>query len=277
MKIIGKTFSNKKEEIEFILNHHDEIVAMKKAAVKFTDGSIFMAPGPGAVKLDVFKALTTSTKNDTDTLIERTIVGNTYNWMDSHNDVHLDGTFSKSIDERGDKVFHLHDHLQQVAAKVGTPLKVYEQSVKWRDLGVDIAGSTTAVMMDSQIKRAFNPMVFEQYKNAEIDQHSVGMYYVQLAFAANDPDYKEPYAQWQASIDKIGNREKAEEIGYFWAVKEAKLIEISAVLQGSNELTPTVEAKEIEENEPPKGTQKSEPSPDTHEGSGTKGGTVHFY
>ena len=275
MSIVGKTFASKKEELAYIHKHQKEIIAMKKAAVKFTDGSIFMLPG-AEKQLNAFKALTTSTKNDTDTMIERTIVGNTYNWMDSHHDVHLDGTFAKSIEERKDKVFHLHDHLQQVTAKVGTPTDIYEQLVKWTDLGVNKSGKTTALMMDSQIKQSMNPMVFDQYKNAEIDQHSVGMYYVQLAWAANDSDYKNAFAQWNEHIDKLGNPEKAEEIGYFWAVKEAKLIEISAVLQGSNELTPTVEAKHIEDNEPPKGTQDEPPS-GTHKNSGSKGGTVQFY
>lgn len=276
MNIIGKTFATKKEEIAYLHTHQKEIIAMKKTAVKFTDGSIYLIHGAGSSQINAFKALHTSVKNDTDTTIERTIIGNTYNWMDSHDDVHLDKTFSKSIDERGDKIFHLHDHEQKVTAKVGTPISVYEETVKWRDLGVSKAGTTTALMMDSKIKSALNKTVFDQYLNSEIDQHSVGMYYVQLAFATNDPDYKEAYAEWQAHIDKLGNKEKAEEKGYFWAVKEAKLIEISAVLQGSNELTPTVEAKDIEDNEPSKDTQKDEPP------SGTQpklrsNGSVHFY
>jgi len=54
------------------------------------------------------------------------------------------------------------------------------------------------------------------------------------------------------------------EQGYFWAVKEAKLIEISAVLEGSNELTPTIDAKNTHEplenthvDEPVKATQNT--------------------
>lgn len=277
MNIIGKTFATKKEEIEYLVKHQKEIIAMKKAAVKFTDGSIYMTPGPKDNPIKAFKALQTSTKNDTDTTIERTIIGNTYNWMDSHQDVHLNGTFSKSIDERQKAIFHLHDHQQMVTAKVGSPISTYEKLVKWKDLGVDKAGTTTALMMDSQIKQAYNKMVFEQYKADQIDQHSVGMYYVQIAFAANDPDYKEAHAEWESHIDKIGNKERAEENGYFWAVKEAKLIEISAVLQGSNELTPTVEAKDIEENEPTEVTHQNEPPAGTQKQSGSNRGSAYFY
>jgi hypothetical protein len=49
----------------------------------------------------------------------------------------------------------------------------------------------------------------------------------------------------------IANGEVADKKGFFWAVKEAKLIEISAVISGSNELTPTLQpVKSIEVEEP---------------------------
>ena len=69
-----------------------------------------------------------------------------------------------------------------------------------------------------------------------VDQHSVGMQYVKIDLAVNDEDYEEEYKLWQDNIDQIGNKEQAEQKGYFWLVREAKLIEISAVLLGSNEL-----------------------------------------
>jgi hypothetical protein len=37
------------------------------------------------------------------------------------------------------------------------------------------------------------------------------------------------------------------EDGYFWAVKQGKLLEVSAVLRGANELTPTLENKAYED------------------------------
>ena len=47
------------------------------------------------------------------------------------------------------------------------------------------------------------------------------------------------------------NSEKALEQGYFFAVTEAKLKEVSCVIAGSNELTPTIEPlKNIQEVEP---------------------------
>lgn len=253
---------DEKEFIKNLVEKNDEIIEMKKAQFKKVDpSSTVLIIGDGNSGSSVAKALATSNSEDTVDVIKRTIIGNTYNWMDSHNDVHVEKTFKKSIKERGNKIFHLHDHLYQIAAKVGVPSKVYEKEVNWKDLGVNIAGTTTALMMDTTIKRSLNANVFDEYKEGTIDAHSVGMYYVKIQLALRDEDYEEHNKVWKKYINLIGNKEKAENKGYFYAVSEAKLIEISAVLEGSNELTPTVEAKYIEpledtQQEPLKNTQK---------------------
>ena len=251
-----------KEFIRDLVENKSEHIEFKKATIKHADSCLMLNDN---APVYVNKALSTSIEDDTDSVIKRTIIGNTYNWMDSHNDVHLDSTFEKSINERGakGKIWHLHDHEQKVTAKVGKPIKVYEQSVKWSDLGVDKQGTTTSVMMDSNIMRTYNGLMFQEYKDNNIDQHSVGMYYVKIDLAVNDSEYKEEYIEWQNHIGSVGNREKAEESGYFWAVKEAKLIEISAVLEGSNELTPTIDAKNIKDIEPERSTQENEPEKST--------------
>ena len=257
MKITGKTFATKKEEIDYLVKHNKEIIEFKKAVVKHTSPAT-----TDKESCSTFKALSTSKEHDTDSIIKRTVIGNTYNWLDSHGDVHLDGTFGKSISERQNKIWHLHDHEQKITAKVGIPSKIYEETVQWSDLGIKKAGTTRALMMDSDIRKDYNNLIFQEYKDGNIDQHSVGMYYVKIDFAVNDKDHKTEFKTWNDNIENIGNREKAEELGYFYAVKEAKLVEISAVLQGSNELTPTIEAKDIEpskdtQNEPSKDTQKT--------------------
>lgn len=64
---------------------------------------------------------------------------------------------------------------------------------------------------------------------------------------------------WDKYIEDVANKSEAEEKGYFWVVKEAKVIEGSAVPMGSNQFTPVLENKE-----PAKATHKdSEPSNDT--------------
>lgn len=247
-------FKDKKSLFDYLVKEKSELISMKKSVIKLTDIIEFNTDS------DVIKELTTDFKDDpTSGVIKRSIIGNTYNWLDSHGDVHVGSTFGKSIKERQEKIFHLHDHKHEITAKVGKFDKVYEKSVAWKDLGINKDGETTVLMADSSIKEKMNKAVFDLYLNKEVDQHSVGMVYVKIDLAINDSDYREEKKNWDEVYSTLGNPEKADENGFFWVVKEAKLIEISAVLMGSNEMTPTVQNI----SEPSKGTQDNEPSKGT--------------
>lgn len=226
-----------------IVEKKAELIQLKKAEVKTVKGGISSITKTGDTSLKgIFK--------DNETSLERTIVGNTYLWMDSHDDVHAKGVFTKSVKENKN-VFHLHDHEFKITSKVGEPQKTYEQEIAWKDLGVNKSGMTEALFMDTEIFKEYNSQIFNEYKNNRINQHSVGMQYVKIDLAVNDEAYEKEFKTWTDNIDSLGNPERATEKGYFWLVKEAKLIEISAVLMGSNELTPT------------QGENKTEPLQDT--------------
>ena len=262
------TFATRKELFAYLHANKSDILEMKKATKKTYVETPSLVIGETPIGIAT-KELTTSANKDTDTVIKRTLIGNTYNWLDSHGDVHVGSTFSKSIGERVGKIWHLHDHIYQLTAKVGTPQKVYEKEVKWSDLGINKAGKTTVLMMDSDIEKAKNEQIFGEYKDGIIDQHSVGMYYVKifLAMDSDEPDhaqYKETYDKY---IDLIGNKAEAEKAGYFYAVLEAKLIEISAVLEGSNILTPTLGVKGMEPSKDTPLNQPTEVTEDKKKGS----------
>jgi hypothetical protein len=232
-----------------IVENKAQLIQLKKAEVKTVKGGISSITKTGETSLKgIFK--------DNDNSLERTIVGNTYLWMDSHEDVHAKGCFSKSIKENKN-IFHLHDHEFKITSKVGEPKKTYEQEIAWKDLGINKSGVTEALFMDTEIFKEYNSQIFNEYKYNRINQHSVGMQYVKIDLAVNDEAYEKEFKTWQDNIDSLGNSEKAIEKGFFWIVKEAKLIEISAVLLGSNELTPTQQENKIE---PLQDTQTIEPT-----------------
>lgn len=232
-------FASVKEAIDFHVKNKKELILLKKSNVKHTEPF-----GVTDLQASANKALSTNYADDVASgVIKRTIIGNTYNWMDSQSDALLPGVFSKSINERISQVLHLHDHIREVSAKVGKPENIYEKSVAWADLGIDLPGNTEALFMDSNIMKDLNPSIFQQYLLKDINQHSVGMQYVNLELAVNDPEYKMEFAIWNNYINQIGNKDKVEEQGFFWAVKEGKLLEVSAVLAGANELTPTLDNK----------------------------------
>lgn len=242
MKLILPDFATKRDLYGYLVEKKADFIGLAKMTPKHAD-----AFGGNYIEAKVSKEYSKEFNTDSDTAIKRTVIGNTYNWMDSHDDVHLSGVFSKSINER--KAWHLHDHLFQVMAKVGRPEKIYEKYIDWVQLGVNKSGQTQALFMDSEILKEYNSQIFLEYKNGEINQHSVGMQYVKLSLAINDKEYKEEFATWNKVYPILGNPETADKKGYFWAVEEAKLIEISCVLEGSNTLTHTL--SQFTDNEPP--------------------------
>lgn len=247
-KYRDKEFSSREDLFDFLRENKHDLMEFKKATIKQCDSlgtSIFSNT---ETKDGEASKLISDTNRDSDGIIHRTIVGNTYYFLDSHGDVHIKGCFTNSIKERGVKrIAHLHDHIYKLEAKVGKFEDVYEKKIKWRDLGIDNDGTTWALLADSAIKSSLNEQIFVQYKDGEIDQHSVGMWYVKLELAIDDEEDEVHYKVWETYIDLILNKEQAIKQGYFWVVKEAKLIEISAVIAGSNPVTPTLPVKDTED------------------------------
>lgn len=219
---------NRAEKIASLIKDKENIIKIKKLAYKLTDGFEFQT----SKVLSVTKADST---NDTDEIIKRSIIANTYNYLDSHDDVHLDGVFSKTIKENNP--FFLHDHKFEVGAQIGNILKSYEQKIAWKDLGINKEGETTSLVHDVEIIKAYNEGIFDKYRMGAINQHSVGMMYVKIDLAVDDRSDSKGFDLFNKVLPLLGNSEKALEQGYFFVVSEAKLRETSAVLMGSNPLT----------------------------------------
>ena len=214
------------------------VIAAKKSAIKYCDASsgVYMP-----------KSTTNLIKSaDTDSSAEKLIVANTYLWLDSHSDVHAKNSFADSI--KNDPLpAHLHDHEFKILAQIGKVLEVREQKIAWRTLGVEKDGYTQSLMMKSEIMKDWNPTFYDMYKQGRIQQHSVGMRYeeIRLAYDTEEKYYKEEKELYDEYIEKIGNPEAAGKA--FWVVDKASLIEVSAVLRGSNILTPTIKQNEIQD------------------------------
>jgi len=104
------------------------------------------------------------------------------------------------------------------------------------------------LIYEAVIKKDRNEFMFNQYKSGYVLNHSVGMRYVKLLWCYDNSDSE--YSQNKENYDKyskdILNQNDLGE--YFWAVLEAKNIEGSAVVKGSNFLTPVLSIEEIDEN-----------------------------
>lgn len=246
--------------IDEIVKNKRELIELKKTAVKHSDPSINIPLKDLEVSKDV-------AVDGYDGLCK--VIANTYYWLDTHGDVHVKGCFSNTIKQNLKSIFHLDNHNSEngFRSKVGNVKNVAEIPVKWISLGVEKQSETICVLGVSELISEYNKQVFDAYENGEVKQHSVGMIYVNIALAVNDENYPEEYKEWLSVYPLLGNPEKADERGYFWVVKEAKLKEYSCLLwDGSNSLTPT--AKNIE---PSNDTQKEEPT------NVTRKGNIHLF
>lgn len=239
---------SKSELFAFLQNNQGRIIADKKAQIKYADAFNF---GCVADKDGEAEKANKPITEDTNEIKVKPVI-NTTNLMDSHDDVHIPGLWTKSLKESKD-IYHDQEHAGTFASTISDydDLKAYTETLTWKELGQKWEGETQALIFESKVKKERNDFMFNQYKQARVKQHSVGMRYVKVAMAMDLKSEPEPYAVWKKYIDTIANKEQVERQGYFFAVTEAKVIEGSAVKRGSNWVTPTLDNNmKLEPGEP---------------------------
>lgn len=232
-----------KELTTFLLANKSALIEQKKSMpVKFSD-TLQHKP---SVKYfsDKTGSLKDNSSNNEDPTnsdkIHVTAVANVFNYMDSQYDVLLPGCCKRTIKERAGKFQQLHDHIYKLEAKIGEVTNVYEQNITLSELGIDQSGFTIGLIFEFDCFKSYNEQIFNQYKAGKVDQYSIGLNYVSIDLAINDPDSPKEIDFWNKNIGNVINRDAAEEVGFFFVVSEIKLLENSAVLFGANDLTFTM-------------------------------------
>ena len=256
----NKEFQSKEELFKALIDNKKELVSIKKSATKNADAVSFGYLDT-SIKIDTNKEDVQSQMQNPESLNVKVVI-NTTNFLDSHGDVHINGIWNKSIKDNV-SFLHLQEHEREFDKVITDSAKGYVQSMQWKKLGLPYEGKTEALIFESTIDKKRNEFMLNQYANGWVKNHSVGMRYVSLELAINtQAEYDKEYKDlWDEFYPIIANKETADERGYFWVVKEAKIIEGSAVVMGSNSATPTLENKE--EIEPSKDTLDTEPLQDT--------------
>lgn len=245
-----KSFKTQGDLFKYLIEEKELVLSQKKSIIKRAEGGLSFICNSEVAAKEVFanKAKPLYDNDLNKGILKRTILANTYWWMDSHSDVHLgrgdegdSAIFTESIKGRASKVFPIDQHNWSLDGRMGKTINLYEQPISWRALGVGKTGMTEGLFADAEISKDKNERRYKDYLNDEIDQHSVGMRYIDIQLAVNDQDeYPKEYAVYQKFINKIGNRQAVEKQGFFFAVGKAAVMEYSAVIAGSNELTPTL-------------------------------------
>jgi len=232
-------FKTDKELFDFLVEKESDIFYVKKSALKYADSFT-----GGIQTLKDFGIASKSNLADSNELKVKAVI-NTTNLLDSHGDVHIKGLWDKSLSENK-RIKHLQEHKMAFDKVIsdGDSLKAYAKEYNWKELGYDVEGKTQALVFESIVKRERNAFMFNEYKEGRVDNHSVGMRYVKMITCINDEDYGAKYEAWQKYSKFVVNKVDLEKRRYFWAVTEAKAIEGSAVVLGSNQITPTISISE---------------------------------
>lgn len=243
-------FNDLLKKHDWLIANKQILIAQKKSVMKFADSivasmNLFVERVGTSYKAD-------SIPVDAKKIIVESII-NTTKLFDSHGDVHIDGLWNKSIKETKQN-YLVKEHNFSFDGIVSDAVKVSTKDISWSDLGFDYAGKTQALVYTSEIDSTDSTGMFDRYKTGKVNQHSVGMRYVKLQLAVDNKRYPEEQKAWKDYYDMIANKSEVDAAGYFWAVTEAKNIEGSAVVKGSNFVTPTTSVTEVKD-EPEKSTR----------------------
>jgi len=246
---------------EFLLENKSALIAQKKAMpVKFCDAVSYVPDLIVDKNGKIIKA-SNSVKADVEDsgVIRVKVVANTSLWCDSQMDVLLLDSAKKSIRERKGLIPHLHDHIYSIEAELGIVKGIYYQDIPLSELGLTKPGNAQCLIFESDIYKSDNERIYNKYKAGRIKQHSIGLQYVKLELAINDEESEKEFDFWNKYINQVINPEVPMERGFFWVVPEYKLLENSAVLFGSNILTPTLSVGEESNKSKPPASTHSDP------------------
>lgn len=259
-KIVVDPALKGKDLTAFLIENKDAMIAERKSAIKHTDPctsipSVYNVEGAKAIKTAPGEALEAKES------VRVKVVANTALWLDSYLDVLTPDCWKNSIKTRKGLIPHLHDHEHKLGAEVGDVVDIYSQDISLTDLGLNKKGKTQCLIFETDIRKAYNEMVFRKYATGKVKQHSIALQYVKIDLAINDEESEKEFTFWKKYYDQLINPEDADETGFFFVVTEIKLLENSAVLFGANALTPTLDVKADTFIQPDEDTTEEKPLP----------------
>lgn len=241
-----KKFANKMEQTRFIIKNKSELIALKKQEYKTKSEPI--------IKCELIKEFTPLIEDITSDFIEVKAVINSTNIIDSHLDLHMANIWNKTVKDNPFS-HHLKQHENKFESVISNKAKSYNEKSNFNKLGLDVDFKTTTNINEFILSKSKMPYMFDAYKSGDVQQHSIGMMYVDIDIAYYDEDSQKQMDFFNEMKGLAVNPEVADEYGYFWVVYEAKKREGSAVVFGSNSVTPTLYVKNYE---PQSSTQKNE-------------------
>ncbi len=258
----NKTFTTKEDLFSELKKNEDRLISLKTSEVyKSHEKGQFSFLNFDKSE-DVDKGLYGAKANHIYPIISTT------NYMDSHKDVHFNGSMTKTAKEQNGKVVYALDHELKFDSIIAwqKDVNMFVRQIDWSLVGKDYIGKTEALIFEIAKDKITRKDVLTAIENKVSEfQNSIRMVYVKMILGMNskDKEHANNKAYYDSRINQIANKEVAEDEGYFWGVEELKIYKEGSlvVAGGSNDAT-SIYNKEIEAVDNTS-KQKQEPSTDT--------------
>lgn len=257
----NKTFTNKEELFSSLRENISLIIDAKKADIQ---KSCEKGLSVSCKSLDLlkFEDQTKGVKIDDAYYY---IAVNTTKVLDSHNDLHVDGLWTKSIKEQQGNNYLVADHALCIDDVIVRKeyIEVFTAKLPFSLLGKPYSGDTQALIYKFPKDKVIHSKAKEWLESGDQIEASVRMQYVTIEFAmdSNAPQDATEKKRYDEFIGVIANKDDFEYIPYFFVVKEAKNVrESSLVVFGSNSSTGNInniEPTKVTQTDPPASSQKS--------------------
>jgi hypothetical protein len=260
------SFKSKADLFAMLKKHEDNIIEFKKAHIyKGFEKSLCFGNADNILhKTDASKA------NIGFEAKEGYIypIVSTTRYMDSHDDVHFDGCFGKTVKDQQGKVYYCADHDLSLKGIVTNKkdIEMFTASIPWQFVGKSYTGNTEGLVMAFKKDAIKNQQAKDIIDSDEDLENSIRMVYVKIVMGidSTDKQYKVNKDYFDSRVNDIANKERAEDLGYFFGVEELKIHKEASLVVGggSNDATRIYQYKTTEavtdttaKIEPPAGTQ----------------------
>lgn len=161
----------------------------------------------------------------------------TANFIDSHNTMFTENCLKKNS---GKNIIFTSDHMRDFQHLISNEAKTALKSMPKKEVGLNSDGEIPCLLFGAEIEADDNEQMFRAYKKGRVKQHSIeflSSYKDEILCVKEDGNYK---ANWDKYYPLLANPEVADKRGWFSVYEKADIVGVSAVLLGSNKLTPTL-------------------------------------
>jgi hypothetical protein len=171
--------------------------------------------------------------------------------LDSHDDLHDNGIWKKSVQETQGKNYLVCDHELEVLQTITRKehIEIFTAKIPFSLIGQPYNGETEVLIYKVPKDQIKIEAVKEWLDSGDSIEASVRMRYVTilLAMDSNNPEDVTEKANYDAYINKIANKDDFDYIPYFYIIKEAQNVrESSLVVAGSNHATGLINNNKIQ-------------------------------